>query len=135
MPTNIEVVATNCELAQEILDAGIEEFAANLANESEFAYTCIENIEPSLSAWQIFMAIYVMLLIPTFISWIVLRRKGAPADQLLILGAMSMIFPFIAPIVALMNFGQNAEAVEVATAMEAGPGLLFARKRNADDQN
>lgn len=135
MPTNFEVVATNCELTQEILDAGIEVFAANLANEPEFVYTCIENIGPSLSAWQIFSAIYIVLLIPTFISWVVLHRKDAPADQLLILGAVSMIFPVIAPIVALMNFGKNVEAVEEAVAMEAGPGLLFARRRNADDQN
>ena len=133
MPTNFEVVATNCELAQEILDAGIEAYVANLANTPDYQYICIEKMEPAFSAWQIFLAIYMVLLIPTFISWVVLHRKGAPADQLLILGAMSMILPVIAPIVVLMNFGQNAEAVEVA--MEAGPGLLFARRHNADDQN
>ena len=135
MPTNFEVVATNCELAQEILDAGIEVFAANLADESDFVYSCIENAETSLTAWQIFLAIYTVLLIPAFISWVVLHRKGAAAEELLILGAMSMILPVIAPIVALMQIGQNPEAVEVAVAMEAGPGRLLRRIRNADDQH
>lgn len=133
MPSNFDVVATNCELAQEILDAGIEAYVANLASAPDYQYNCIEKMEQALAAWQIFLAIYVVLLIPTFISWVVLHRKSAPANQLLFLGVMSLIFPFIAPIVVLMNFNQNDEAVEVA--MKAGRGLLYARKHNADDRN
>jgi hypothetical protein len=139
VPTSFEVVATNCELAQQILDAGNEVFKANLANDSELVYTCIEKASRSLTAWQVFLAIYIVLLIPTFVGWVVLYRKGAPSDQLLALGVLSMLLPVFAPLVALMGFGNNVEAAEkLATAevaMEAGPGLLFERKQNADDQN
>ena len=132
MPINFEVAATNCELAREILDAGIQDYVGNLANESEYLYTCIENIKPSLSAWQIFLAIYIALLIPAFICWVVLHRKGASADQLIILGVLSLLMPAIGPIIMLLSLDQKAVALGVA--MEAGPGLLIERRRDADDQ-
>lgn len=136
MPTKFEVVATNCKLAQEILDAGIEAFVANFANTPDYEYICIEKMEPVFSAWQIFLAIYIVLLIPTFISWVVLHRKSAPADQFFILGTMSMILPVIAPIVVFINLNQNAQNAEtVEVAMKARPWIQFARKHDADDQN
>lgn len=133
MPVEFEVVANNCELASQILDTGIASHLADHVSKPEFRYICSETVEPSLTAWQIFIALYLVVVIPTLIGWAVLYRRRAPAEKFINLGALSMIFPVIAPIIVLLSFGQQAEDVEIA--MQAGPGLLFERRRHADDQH
>jgi len=133
MPADFEVVANDCKIASQVLDAGIASHLADRVIKPEFQYICSETVEPSLTAWQIFVALYIVVVIPTLIGWAILYRRRTPAENFFILGALSMVFPVIAPIIILLNVGQEAEDVELA--MQAGPGLLFERRRHADDQN
>ena len=132
MPAEFEVVANNCELVKQILDAGIDAYAAARVGEPALQFTCMETSEPALGALQICLAIYFTLVIPTLIAWAILYRRGEPAESLCMLGGLSMIFPLVAPIIMLSNFGHSANAG--GRVLLASHGLIAKRRPNADDQ-
>lgn len=131
MPVEFEVIANNCELASQVLDAGIKSYAAMRDLEPSYSFTCAENARPTISAWQFFLSIYAVVLIPAVIGWAVLYRKGARTDKFFMWGIGSVLFPIIMPLVALMKFGEIF-AIPVA---ENAAGQPSAEKRRtyADD--
>ena len=128
MPTNFEVAATNCELAREILDVGIEAYKAVRDSATAYSYTCVENVEPSAS--QILLTLYVLGLIPTLIGWTVLYCRRAPVDAFFKWGICCVVLPVFGPFVALLGFVKLPEAI--ARYSVAG-SWQEAGNRNADD--
>ncbi len=77
MPTvDFEVVATDCQLAGEILDVGIEAYTAARDSATAYNYICVGNASLSPSPSQIFLSFYIVGLIPTLIGWAILYRQG-----------------------------------------------------------
>ncbi len=111
MPINFEVAATNCKLAREILDVGIEAYKSGRDPATAYSYTCVENVELTPSATQIFLTLYVLGLIPTLIGWAVLYRRRAPVDAFFKWGICCVVLPAFGPFVALLSFVKLPEAI------------------------
>lgn len=108
MPSEFEVVTNNCEIVSQVLDAGIASYVAERVAQLDFQYTCIEILDQSLTTWQIFLAIYVVALIPAIIGWAVLYIKGEPTDKLLKLGFLSFMMPLFGPLLALIPLDEHS---------------------------
>ena len=108
MPFEFEVAANNCEFAAQVLDAGIEAYVTARDLATEITYICVEN-GPAVSAWQVFLYIYLVVLIISLAGWVVYYRRGASSDKLLKWGIVSFALPPLAPIVAIFNFGDGQE--------------------------
>lgn len=102
MPVQFEVVTNSCEIVSQVLDVGIASYVAERAVNLDFQYVCAETTEPSLTAWQIFQAIYVIALVPAFVGWIVLYLKGERADKFLKWGVLAFAMPVAGPLFALI---------------------------------
>lgn len=123
MPVEFEVTANNCEIASQVLDAGIASYAAERAAQLDFQYSCLETMEPALTAWQIILAIYVVALIPAIIGWAVLYIRGEPTDKFFNWGALSFLMPIVGPLLALMPVDERL-----------GYMLIFAPNRKSPSQ-
>lgn len=108
MPFEFEAAANNCEFAAQVLDAGIEAYVTARDLATEITYICVENW-PAASAWQVFLYIYAVVLIISLAGWVVFYRRGASSDRLFKWGMVSFVLPPLAPIVAILNFGDRRE--------------------------
>lgn len=108
MPVEFQVVTNNCEIVSQVLDAGIPSYLADRAVKPEFQYSCIETMEPALTAWQIFLTIYVVALMPAIVGWAVLYFKGKQADKFFKWGALSFCMPLVGPFLALIPVDENS---------------------------
>lgn len=115
MPFEFEVASNNCEFAAQVLDAGIEAYVTARDLTTEIIYICVENW-PATSAWQLFLYIYAVVLIFALAGWVVFYRRGASSDRLFKWGIVSFLFPPLAPIVALFNFGEGQAISKVKDA-------------------
>ncbi len=104
MPYDFEVSATNCELAREILNVGMDAWTAARDWARSYSYDCVEYVIQTPSASQIFLTLYLAGLIPAIIGWAVLYRRGASPDELFKWGICCVLLPGIGPFVALLGF-------------------------------
>jgi len=129
MPFEFEVASTNCELAQKILDVGIEAYQTAWDLLTTYSYTCVESVSLRPSASQIFLTLYVVGLIPTIIGWAVLYRRGAPTDAFFKWGICCAVIPIFGPFVALLGFVNLSGAFG---RFSVAGSLQKAGNRNAD---
>ena len=115
MPIGFEVTANNCEIASQVLDAGIKAYSTVRDLDSEFAYTCLEK-GSSISAWELALYVYAVALLCTLVGWIYFYHRGATADRLLKWGIVSVVFPVVGTLVALLNFGDSNQSLNTSIA-------------------
>ena len=132
MPVEFEVVTNNCEIVSQVLDAGITSHVADHVTKPDFQYTCIETMEPSLTAWQIFLAIYVVALIPAILGWAVLYLKGEQTDKFFKWGSLSFVVPLVGPLLALVPVDEHSGFILKLAVNRKSPSQV---NRYADDAN